>query len=82
MISEGLFLLLVGAGIALASSLLTLVLQHFLSLREEKIRRKRDREEKEKDLLEEAESLGLSPEEHQEVLDKVDEIIERRCRSN
>lgn len=38
-----LLLLLVGAGIGLASSLLTIVVQHLLSLREDRIKRERDK---------------------------------------
>ena len=40
--SEELSLLLIGASIALLSSMLTLIVQHFLSLREDSVKRQRD----------------------------------------
>jgi hypothetical protein len=40
--SEELSLLLIGASIALLSSMLTLIIQHFLSLEEDSVKRQRD----------------------------------------
>ena len=48
MISQELFLLLVGTGLGLGCSLLTRVLEHFLSLGEDRKKREREREEKRK----------------------------------
>lgn len=42
------YLVLIGAGVALASSLLTIILQHFLTLRHDRITRERRAEEERK----------------------------------
>jgi len=54
-------LLLVGASIALVSSLLTALIQHILSLRADQVRRERDREDRKVEELRKALSDGTRP---------------------
>jgi hypothetical protein len=49
--TEEVWLLLIGVGIGLVSSIVGAVVQHFLSLRTEKIKAEREREKKVKGLL-------------------------------
>jgi hypothetical protein len=51
--SRDVYLLLIGAGIGLLASIVGIVVQHFLSLRADKVTRERDRREEEKSKLRE-----------------------------
>jgi len=59
MIDHDLALLLTGAGIALVSAIIAAIVQHFLSLRTDRIGRERDKEDRE-DEQPRARSLGES----------------------
>ena len=77
--TEGLFLLLVGAGIGLVSGLVGAWVQHSLSLREDRIRRRRDREEREERELREKLIQGI---EHMELrMHFVEEMMDRVLQS-
>ena len=59
MIDRDIALLLVGAGISLASTLITIALQHFLSLREHDIKQKRELKQQEAKDLRAKLTLGI-----------------------